>query len=205
LKTDKHNIVFEKYLPQTSVSYCLELWNSLGFNLKITPDRTSKFGDYRYNPNNNTHTISINGSLNPYAFLVTYIHEVAHKITFDQYQNRVNPHGKEWKYEFKKLMLPMLREQIFPLDILNPLALHMKNPKATSVSDPKLFEALNKYNPPTTDILLKDVPIGNHFLFRDTIYKKVEIKRTRAVCEAVSVKKKYLISQSAPVQKFKNK
>lgn len=202
---DKDRSVFERHLPEKAVDYCFDLWKKLGFNLKITPNRKSKFGDYSYNPNTHRHTITVNGSLNTYAFLVTYIHEVAHKTTFDQFQNKVNPHGQEWKHEFKKLMIPMLKEEVFPMDILSPLALHMKNPKATSVSDPRLFEALGKYNPPNSDILLKDIEIGNHFLFRSKVYKKIDIKRTRALCEAIAVKKQYLISQSAPVQRFKNK
>lgn len=205
MDSDKHRAVFERHLPDKAVVYCFELWSELKFNFKITPNRKSKFGDYKYDPNIDLHTISVNGSLNPYAFLVTYIHEVAHKATYDRYQNKVNPHGQEWKYEFKKLMIPMLKEDVFPMDILSPLALHMKNPKATSVSDPKLFEALSSHNPPTTDILLKNIPLGSHFLFRNKVYKKIDVRRTRALCEAISIKKQYLISQSAPVQKFKNK
>ncbi|MGL1887768.1 MAG: SprT-like domain-containing protein [Reichenbachiella sp.] len=204
MEYEKHKLVFERHLPAGAVHYCFELWKTLNFTLKISPNRKSKFGDYRYDPTKNEHRVSVNGSLNSYAFLVTYIHEVAHKVNFEMHQTKVDPHGKEWKHHFKKLMIPMLREDIIPMDILQPLALHMKNPKATSASDSKLFEALRKHDKPSSDILLKEIPNGDRFLFRSRIYRKLEVKRTRALCEAISLHKRYLISLSAPVQAFKN-
>ncbi|PIB35853.1 hypothetical protein BFP72_10835 [Reichenbachiella sp. 5M10] len=200
----KHRLAFERHLPVGAVDYCLGLWLEQGFQLKITPDRTSKLGDYRYDPNTGKHRISINGSLNPYAFLVTYIHEVAHKVNFDLHQNRVDPHGKEWKHQFKKLMIPMLREDIFPMSILGPLALHMKNPKATSVSDPVLFKALRHHDTKTSGVFLSDIDLGQKFLFKKTVYRKIQQKRTRVLCEACHTGKQYLISGTAPVQQFKN-
>ena len=42
----------------------------------------------------NNHRISVNGNLNKYSFLITLIHELAHLLTFTQYKNRVDPHGR---------------------------------------------------------------------------------------------------------------
>lgn len=196
--------LFAKYVPEKAADYCFSLWKELEFDFRITKNRQSKYGDYRYDPGSDTHSISVNHDQNVYAFLVTYIHEVAHKLTHDLYKNRVSPHGKEWKLQFKKLMIPMLREDIFPMDILGPLARHMKNPKATSTSDAKLFEALRKYDENNTNILLKDIELGQKFLFRKKVYIKLESRRTRALCELTITQRKYLISEAAPVQAFKN-
>ncbi|UXP31911.1 transcription elongation protein SprT [Reichenbachiella agarivorans] len=201
---EKHRATFERHLPAGAVAYCFELWKELGFNLKVTGNRVSKYGDYRYDPNSKRHSISVNGGLNPYAFLVTYIHEVAHKTNYDLHQNKVSPHGQEWKHQFKKLMIPMLHEDIFPMDILKPLALHMKNPKATSVSDPVLFKALRNHDNSKSNLFLSEIENGQKFLFRKTIYRKLEERRTRALCIALESSKKYLISGTAPVQVFKN-
>ncbi|MBU2913485.1 SprT-like domain-containing protein [Reichenbachiella agariperforans] len=204
MSDEKHRTAFARHLPEGAVDYVMGLWKELKFHFKITPNRQTKYGDYRYDPNTRKHSISVNGTLNIYAFLITYIHEVAHKTNYDLHQNRVDPHGKEWKHQFKKLMIPMLREDIFPMDILAPLARHMKNPKATSVSDPELFKALRKYDKPSTDVFLSDIETGHKFLFRKKIYLKVKQKRTRVLCEAIDTGKQYLISSSAPVQQFKN-
>lgn len=186
------------------MDYCYSLWSELGFNFRITRKRQSKYGDYRYDPATKSHSISVNHDLNPYAFLVTYIHEVAHLFTFEKHQRSVSPHGQEWKLQFKKLMLPMLREDIFPMDVLGPLARHMKNPKATSTSDKALFVALRNHDETKSGLLLREVETGSKFLFNKKIYRKLEVRRTRSLCELTSNQKKYLISETAPVQVFKN-
>ncbi|WP_109830774.1 SprT family zinc-dependent metalloprotease [Reichenbachiella versicolor] len=204
MTTPNPRALFEKFVPALAVDYCFDLWDQNGFNLKVTRSRSSKLGDYRFDQSNGIHSISVNHDLNPYSFLITYIHEVAHKINFDLHQNKVDPHGSEWKLQFKKLMIPMLREDIFPMEILAPLALHMKNPKASSVRDSNLQSALSKYDSNKKGILLKEIELGQKFLFRKKVYKKVETKRTRSVCEHLDSGKMYLIPDSAIVSGFKN-
>ncbi|MEO9964384.1 MAG: SprT-like domain-containing protein [Reichenbachiella sp.] len=196
--------LFERHLPAGAVEYCFSLWKELGFNFKVTRKRQSKYGDYRYDPSSRTHAISVNHDLNPYAFLITYIHEVAHLFNFEKNQRKVSPHGKEWKLEFKRLMLPLLREEIIPMDVLSPLAKHMKNPKATSTADKNLFVALRNHDQNKSGLLLKEVDTGTKFLFNKKVYRKLEVRRTRSLCELTSNQKKYLISETAPVQVFKN-
>lgn len=196
--------VFKKHIPEFAVDYCFQLWNEFDFNFKITKKRNSKLGDYRYDPASKTHSISINHNLNTYSFLITYIHEVAHLITQIEFGRRVLPHGIQWKKNFTKLMFPVLNEKVFPMDILSPLALHMKNPKATSTSDSNLFKALKKYDEHSSEIMLHELGIGSKFLFNKKVYRKLELRRTRSLCLQVETNRKYLISETAPVIKFKN-
>ena len=204
MSEERQRILFEKHLPVHAVNYCFSLWQQLDFEFKITRNRVSKYGDYRFDPLTKHHIVTVNHDQNPYAFLITYIHEVAHKVTRDIYKNQVKPHGKEWKMQFKKLMIPMLREDIFPMDILGPLARHMKNPKASSASDSTLVAALRKYDDKIDSESLNQIELGGKFLFRKKVYRKLESRRTRALCEHLESKKQYLISESAPVKRFKN-
>ena len=55
----------------------------------------------------------MNGDLNPYSFLITTLHEFAHLHTFQQHGNRVNPHGDEWKTNFRKLLIDMIKKIFF--------------------------------------------------------------------------------------------
>ena len=64
----------------------------------------------------------IYNDLNQYAFLITYLHEVAHLITYQKHKNKVAPHGKEWKNDFKIVLLPILNPQVFPDLLLKTLA-----------------------------------------------------------------------------------
>ena len=194
--------VFERFLPKEAAKYCYGLWNELGFEFKITKARKTKLGDFRYDPRTQKSTISVNHNLNQYAFLVTYLHEVAHHITNKQFGRKVSPHGKEWKNNFKKISLPVLNPSVLPKEILEALAGYLKNPAATSCSDPNLTRVLNGYSETDDKVLLMDIPIGSVFVFNKKIYQSLERKRTRFVCKDIKSGNKYLINGAARVKKY---
>lgn len=198
--TDKnlYNLL-ESHLPANAVHYAYDLWAEHQFNFKVTKRRNSKYGDYRYSPRSGEHSITVNGDLNIYAFLVTYLHEVAHLVTYKTHSRVALPHGKEWKSNFRKLMLPMLSNLVFPEDILQPLAHHMKNPKATSSADHRLSAALRKYDEQTGLVHLGEINIGAVFRLNKRIFKAESKRRTRIVCEEIKSGRKYLISKIALV------
>ena len=196
--------IFVKHLPEYSVEYCYQLWVTLDFVFNITRKRNSKLGDYRYDPATKQHAISVNNNLNKYSFLITYIHEVAHLTTREKHPSRVLPHGNQWKQEFRRLLLPMLNDKVFPDDVLRILAHHMKNPKASSTSDKNLYLVLRKYDDHSSETLLGELESGTTFLFNQKIYRKLEKRRTRSLCLDVNSDRKYLISETAPVKEFKN-
>ena len=136
--------ILTKHCPSEAVAYCYQLWRTYPFHFKLSKARKGKYGDYKFVANSKqTHQISVNENLNPYSFLLTYIHEVAHLLTFQQYRKKISPHGKEWKRNFQLLMTPLLTEKVFPASILEPLCLYMTNPKATSCPDASLMKALH--------------------------------------------------------------
>ena len=55
-------------------------------------------------------------------------------------------HGKEWKNQFKTLLMPMLSKDVFPLGILINLEQYAQNPKASTCSDHELLESLHQFN-----------------------------------------------------------
>ncbi|WP_255399488.1 hypothetical protein [Roseivirga sp. 4D4] len=77
----------------------------------------------------------------------------------------------------------------------------MKNPKASSSADPRLMAVLSKYdetesNGPT----LKELEIDTEFLFRKRTFRKLQEKRTRAVCLELRSQRRYLIPMVAEVE-----
>lgn len=191
-----------RFLPEHAVHYCYTLWCQHPFILKIKKKRASKLGDYKYEPSKQKHIISVNNDLNPYSFLITYVHEVAHLVTFSEHKRRVSPHGKEWKGNFKKLMLPILNNEVFPDNVLRTLASYLKNPKASSCNDHQLVKALQCYDINKTGINLSEISTGELFKFRQRIFRKETLRRTRYVCCEVSTKRKYLISRIAEVERL---
>ncbi len=196
---DRLKAILAEKLPEKAVDYCYDLWLAYPFELTLRKKRISKLGDYRYDARDRTHQVTVNSDLNTYQFLITYVHEVAHRVARSA-KGRIKPHGVEWKQKFRDLMLPLLRSDIFPDDILRVLARHMKNPKASVAGDPKLARILLKYDVGASDQLtLMDISIGDEFSFRKRQFRKLETKRTRAVCLDLQNGKRYSIPQMAEV------
>ena len=192
--------VFEKFVPEHAVDYCDSLYHSLSFEFKIKKSRQTKLGDYRAQLNGKKHTITVNNDLNPYSFLITYIHEVAHLVTFNEYGRNVLPHGKEWKKTFTDLAEPILNERVFPTDLLHTLHIYFQNPKASSTSDPRLYTVLKRYDLADSKQLLDEIPTDAIFSFHNRIFKKLSKIRTRWLCEETSSGKKYFIPGIAEVE-----
>ena len=187
------------YLPPSTNEYCSKLWKRYSYELKIVAPRKTKLGDYRYRAEFNHHLITINRDLNPYSFLVVYLHEVAHCITTIKHGTRVKPHGKHWQKEMVLLLTPLMSDQVFPPDIKKALESYLRAPKAASCSHPELTRVLRKYDSPTTMVALESIADGAAFIFRAKEYRKLELRRTRVKCLEIKSKRQWLISKLALV------
>jgi len=190
----------EKYIPQASVAAIFQLIKEYNLHLKIVNERVTRHGDYRKMPNGQ-HQITVNASLNTYRFLITLIHEIAHLVAFKKYGRFIKPHGEEWKFTFQKLMLPFLRPEIFPLKLLPLLALHFKNPRASSDTDAKLSLALKQYDPHNDKNFIFEIPFGGTFrLYNGKIFKRGNKRVKRYECVEIVTGKIYLFNPNAEVE-----
>lgn len=191
----KLQAILEKHIPPTSLQYALSLWHEMTFSFTLSRSRNTCFGNYTYKAGH--HKITVNNDLNQYAFLITYIHEIAHQRTFQQYQGKkrkILPHGKEWKASFQKLMLPLLSPQIFPESILQPLIAYMQNPAASSVSYLPLATALKNFDTYQEEgHTLIEISNKEYFEFRGKIYQKLENRRTRVLCLEIESQRRFTI------------
>lgn len=186
--------ILQAHVPATALPYCFQLWQETPFQLKITRTRQTKVGDFTSKRSIAHPRITLNHDLNPYLFLLTYVHEVAHLRVHLRFGNRVDPHGEEWKAAFKVLQQPMLRADVFPADILDELSRHMVNPKASSFADTDLTKVLRRYDKDAGQYAtLSDIPEGSIFRFQGRFFKKGKIRRTRVLCHEVKTKRHYLV------------
>jgi SprT protein len=192
--------VFQRFVPELAVDYCVHLYEHLNFEFKIKKARRTKFGDYRLDRKTGQQTITINNDLNPYAFLITYLHEIAHLKTFQVFGNQIAPHGEEWKNTFKEVSIPIITQSVFPNEIQKQVVSYLSNPKASSCSDPVLYELLKQYDPASDTVFLKSLQPGDLFEFNEKRFIYLEKKRTRMVCKHMDTNRKYLINQLAEVK-----
>lgn len=202
MKKDQFYSLILNYLPEAAANYCCELWLLHDFSLKISRDRKTKLGDFRYDSRDKKYKISVNRGLNPYAFLVTYIHEVAHVYTYRTYGRKVRPHGPEWQQSFRQLAAPLLQGEVFPAEILKAFRDYLHNPAASTSGYLPLSLALRQYDAPDESrLLLATLGQGSKFLFKERTFIKEATKRTRALCTDLGNGRKYLISEGAQVKK----
>jgi len=192
--------VLLKYVPESAVPACLDLIKATGVHLKVVNQRVTRHGDYRRLPDG-SHQITVNASRNKYSFLITLIHEIAHLIAFEKYGRRIKPHGIEWKRTFQYLMLPLIRPEIFPNQLLPVLAKHFKNPKASSSTDANLSIALKKFDAPTDKHYVFELPLGSVFrMYNGKLFRKGNRRVKRYECIEIATGKTYLFQPNAQVE-----
>jgi SprT protein len=186
----------KKFIPEESAQLALDFLHQFKVHLTITRERKTVLGDYRHAVNGKNHRISINGSLNKFSFLITLIHELAHLVTFMEYGNRVQAHGKEWKLLYRKILEDFLKLDIFPEDILAALKKSLHDLPASSCADEPLMRVLRRYDlKKDSSLLVEQVAEGALFKMDDgSVFKKGKKLRKRFQCTEVSTGKLYLFS-----------
>jgi SprT protein len=194
----------KKFLPEGTEFYVVDLLAKYKIQLKLNKPRTSKFGDYR-SPirQDNYHRITVNKDLNPYSFLTTFLHEVAHLTAYEKFHHSIDPHGKEWKQEFKILLEPVVTHHQLPEDILMALRQYMHDPAASSCSDKGLMKVLSKYDN-DEKLLLEQLPLGAIFrLDSGRVFKKGKKLRSWYQCFEQPGNKEYRVSGISKVEELR--
>ena len=190
----------QDFIPPASFDQVTQLLFHDNLVVKIKRERKTRHGDYRRLPSG-THQITINSNLNIYRFLITLIHEIAHFEAYKTYGKMIKPHGLEWKSVFQHLMLPFIRPEVFPNDVLPLLAMHFKNPKASSDSDPVLALKLKQYDAPNGKTFIFEVPEEATFrLYNGKMFRKGPKRRTRFECTELSSGRIYVFNPNAEVE-----
>ena len=197
----KDKQILAAYLPEKAVDIVSDWIKNKKIHLKIARNRKTKFGDYRPPIHHTNHRISVNYNLNPYAFLITFVHEYAHLLVFEQHKKRVLPHGREWKNTYKTLMREVLDVGIFPEDLAQVLEKSIRNSKASNVSDLDLSRVLHQYDAGETQQLrVEDLPDDTVFETQTgKQFQKGEKQRIRYKCRSLDNGQLYLLHPLTPV------
>jgi len=190
------------YLPDNTYQVIENYLHVYKIHLTISRQRSSVLGDFRHRTSRSNHRISINSNLNPYAFLITLLHELAHLLTFEQFGNRVAAHGREWKSVYAGLLKEFIGKKIFPADVEYELITAVNKPAASSCAEDGLIRVLRNYdyNRDNTKFV-EEIPANGLFALDDgRIFRKGEKQRKRFQCLEMKSGKIYLFS---PVHEVK--
>ncbi len=197
--------IFDQYIPQQAVIYARQLWQQHPFSFRVVPPRRTRFGDFKAFPDGQVQ-ITVNADLLPPAFLLTYLHEIAHRLVYQQYyqatksstgsRKRIRPpkpHGVEWQQTFQKLMAPVLTEAVFPAEMVGPLRQYMAHPAATLSRYPELARLLRLAPTLVSGPILRQLAEGQTFRLGKKTFIRGKLRRSRIVCVEIATGRQYTI------------
>lgn len=182
--------LFDPYLSKSD----LKVW--------LVRDRNTRSGDFKASNNAAIpHRITINSGLEKDHFLIILAHEFAHYIAFSHYGRKIQPHGREWKDEFRTLLVSLINTNCLTPEITPMVLKHVRNPKASLSSDTKLYKALNHSRIPEGYLMLEEIPPMAMFALADgRRFQKMERRRTRYTCREIRTGRLYWVSALAPAK-----
>lgn len=195
-------MTYNDFIPLAAQDKVSDLLNHEPVLVKVVKKRRTKHGDFRKLPSGKIQ-ITVNENENPFRFLITLLHEIAHHIAFQEYGFRIAPHGRKWKNTFNSIAQPFLLSSIFPSPLLEVFQHHLKNPKASSDTDIQLSLALKSFDPSTHKKAIFELPAMAKFkLDKGRVFQKVRKQRKRYLCTELSSGKSYLFQPTAEVDQI---
>lgn len=189
-----------EYIPDKAIEPVVEWFDKHFVVLRITRSRRSKLGDFKSAPTGKPCHISINHDLNPFNFLITLLHEMAHAEVHFNYTRRMQPHGRAWKLAYRKIAQPYIDACIFPDDLNKVFANYLNNPQASSTACLALAQALKIYDPFKEEITVSMLTPETIFSLPDgRKFKVIEKLRKRYRCYCLDNKKTYLFNPMAVI------
>lgn len=178
----------QDFLSERSRSFMQKLLKEYPIYVEPVSVRTTKRGDFRGACGKRCERITINKCGNPYGFLITLIHEIAHAKAFQEYGNSIRPHGSEWLHTYSALLHRSVSEGCFleeMREVIRHLAFHPTRTRPYSVE-----LALRKYDTFDVRPLLSELPEGALFAAGEgEIYQKGRLLQHRFHCQSLDGRK----------------
>ena len=200
----------DRLLPPGTEGYIDGLLARQPCAVRLARPRRTKLGDHRPpGRGSGMHRISINDDLNPYAFLTTLLHEIAHAATWERHERhrrchgrRVRPHGPEWQAEFAGLVQPVVALGVLPDDVTKALAQSLARPAAATCSDRQLLLTLGRYDRVAPGLVrVEEIASGGWFrLASGEVFRAGRTLRTRRQCFAARNGAEYRVHGLARVE-----
>ncbi len=181
-------------MPFDFQNYILKKIQSEEVRFRISSPRKSKLGDYKFNYYKKSHSISVNIDLSEIQFLITFIHELAHKKCYDLHLGKVPPHGKEWKRIFIQLLLEARGELTLSPAWEEVLMKNVHSPKATHMEYTAGLDG---------GVSVSDLHIKSQFELKNgRRFQLIKKRRTRYLCSDLDNGQLYTVSGNAIIERL---
>ncbi len=191
------------FMPEHALDEVVILLQKFPIHLGLMAPRSRVYGDYLSPAKvGGYHKITVNGDLNKYAFLLTFLHEYAHLLVFVGCGPRAQAHGSEWKTQFRLLLQRFVEQRMFPEDICVALRNYMVRMPASTSADPQLMRVLERYNErkrPENETTVEKLSFGERFSYNGEVFRRGERLRKNYLCVRVSDEMRFRFNPVAKV------
>ncbi len=149
------------HLPEAAYASVAGLLNSMPILVRAVRRRRTKHGDHIRPPGRHYSLITVNHSGNPYLFLITLLHEIAHARVVRECSGRAQPHGREWKSVFSAYL--QAHAHCFPSDLRPTVLRYSRRPLYSTDADPELSLALRRHDTLDLRPILSELREGQRF------------------------------------------
>lgn len=195
-----------EYIPSASVESIFDFMVRYAVQFRITRQRSSKLGDYRWpRPTHEYHEISINGDLEKEFFLWVLLHEMGHLTCWLKYKNSVQGHGHEWQNEYREHIIRHYNLGAFSQQVMPLVAKYVKKIPLNHAIGNQIEDHFRRQQSDFIEedlLLLNDLQPGQRFVLKshpDRVFVAQEKRRTRWKCRSEADGAVYLVNGSAPV------
>ena len=129
--------------------------------VRVVRSRKTKHGDHLVTGSREFSIITVNASGNPWQFVLTLLHEIAHAEVAHHSMHRIAPHGKEWKLAFRQLL--QAHRHLFPPDLVDPVMEYARNPLYSADSHGALGTALRRHDKQDLRPTVQELALGQRF------------------------------------------
>ena len=192
MDNQSNSFILKDYLPENALEEIGEMIDKYQVTIRLAKNRKRVNGTYSRPTKHYSHRISINQNLNPYAFLITLLHEFAHLYAW--VYDRSFRHNIAWKKHFTTLLLHFIHLKSFPKDVETALFLHINNMKSSDFLDLHLSRTLQTYDKVVLredEMPLSDLPVNAYFTYNGKMYVNKGIIRKYYLCKDIKTSKKY--------------
>lgn len=198
-KIDPLNAI-RSYFPPETFGAAEACFREHRFSLRISKPRKNKLGSFRPSANGGNPLITVNADLGQYMFFLVFMHEIAHLIVYRQYSRNVSSHGIEWKNTYRKLISPLMDDNILPAELIAGLRKYFVRVPATFIRQTELLRVINRLDGKSHINLLSEMPYNSVFaLPGGKRFLKLETRRTRCRCLCLDNKRYYDVACNAQI------
>ena len=149
--------------------------------VQVVRHRKTKHGDHLITGSREFSIITVNASGNPWQFILTLLHEIAHAEVAHHAIRHIAPHGREWKLAFRQLLHSHI--YLFSPDLAAPVMDYARNPTYSADSHGALAAALRRHDTLDLRPTVQELAQGQSFsLDGKTILVRQQLLRKRFKC-----------------------